>query len=163
MENGTAIGGLPRPGRAYIAAGCGDLGGIARGGSLGVDAGMSDKNLARDVMPNAERPMVATEKITGYIFCQDNEKGKHKARVLAKAFGLEFNAEDAEYLRSALAKGLASGVVIGAQESAYGLKYKVNIAITGKNGHIEDVETGWILDDGSDTPRLLTAYLRGRK
>jgi hypothetical protein len=92
-----------------------------------------------------------------------HETGRHKAKVLARAFGLEFSDADVEYLRSALSAGLASGTVVCSMASEFGTKYKVSIAITGKIGHVVDVETGWILDAGSDTPRLLTAYLSGKK
>ncbi|GAB1410283.1 hypothetical protein MASR1M90_14370 [Desulfovibrionales bacterium] len=124
---------------------------------------MSSVKLAKDVMPNVDEAIVAIEKISGYILDPDNEKGKHKAKVLASAFGLQFNEEDAEYLRSAIASGLANGTVTSESHSKHGKKYNVAIAITGKNGHSEEMTTGWIIDKGSEIPRFVTAILKGKK
>jgi len=140
------------------------VGDVARDGApgLGVVA-MSDQKLARDVMPNVDNPIPPTSKIRGYVLSFENEEGRHKARVLSAAFGLTDSDADVAYLASALVDALPRGIVARERETKWGKKFDVELAITGRNAHVENISTTWQYDHGSDRPRLVTAFLRGKR
>jgi hypothetical protein len=52
-----------------------------------------------------------------------------------------------------------SQAVIGVNDQ-YGQRFTVDMQIKGANGNIATVRTGWIIDTGSDIPRLTTLFVR---
>ena len=139
------------------------MGDVVKNPGLGLDVGMSDKNLARNVMPNVDEADISLAKVKKYVLNFESEKGKDKARVLSAAFGLTDSEEDVIYFMKALKDGLPGSTVTREFNTEWGKRFEVGIAVTGKNGHTESVHTAWQYDKGSSTPRLLTAFLEGKK
>lgn len=138
------------------------VGDVARGGTPGLGAGaMSDQKLARDVMPNADEPIIPDAKLSKYLLNPDHPRGADKARVYKAALG--FGQEDAALLSESLRTGLASGVWVKSDSVDYGVEHTVDIAITGKNGYVKTVRSRWAYDNGSEFPRLITAIVRSKK
>jgi hypothetical protein len=42
----------------------------------------------------------------------------------------------------------------------YGQRYTIDMEITGANGNVATVRTGWIIGPKSDTPRLTTLMVK---
>ena len=138
-------------------------GGCQGGGLWDSRFGMCAPMIASDVMPNTDAAIFPAEKVRGYVLNFDSETGQHKARVVAAAFGLTANEDDIKFLSLALVAALPNGVVSRVHETKWGTKFDVELVITGRNGHVEAMSTTWQYDHGSDRPRLVTAFLRGKK
>lgn len=83
--------------------------------------------------------------------------GGNKARVFESAFG--FNRSNADDLTAQIRKGVMEQPPIPGKVDQYGSRFTVDIPVTGPKGS-GLVRTGWIVDPGSVTPRLTTAYPR---
>jgi hypothetical protein len=82
-------------------------------------------------------------------------EGASKARFF-NSFG--FSEVEWESLAIALGRLAESGTVATAIESVHGQKYIIEGAIETPSGKAAMVRTVWIVDAGSDAPRLVTAY-----
>ncbi|MDD2966615.1 MAG: minor capsid protein [Desulfovibrionaceae bacterium] len=130
--------------------------------SLLAERRLPDMPLAKTIMPNADMAYVQKEKIVSYALNPEHKTGGNKARVLMAAFGL--TPDDAGEFAESIRNGLPKGNVTKQEETERGEKFTVEIPFTGKNGHTENITTGWIYDQGKQIrPRLTTAYLEGKK
>lgn len=110
-------------------------------------------------LPNCDKAVVEIAKLRDYSLNESHEVGGHKARVFRAALGL--TVADAEWLRGQI---LAAVLVLDVQESApstFGLKYVVDIPLTvGEKTAV--VRTSWIVEFGTDFPRLTSCYVKGK-
>ncbi len=110
-------------------------------------------------LPNDERAVVKLEKLTEYSLNPAHDKGGHKARVFAAALGLTI--QDAEWLRAELLRIAREGDATLTKTSMFGAHYVIDALIThGEQSAV--VRTAWIVDAGSDFPRLTSCYVRGK-
>ena len=79
-------------------------------------------------------------------------------RRLAFFAGHGFTVEDWQVLAEALRQLAANSEVVGQSTSRHGQKYVVDGPLTTPVGRAPIVRTVWIIDEGGDTPRLVTAY-----
>ena len=106
-------------------------------------------------LPNADRAVVAQEKITEYLLSPANERGRPKARYFT-SFG--FSADDWEVMANALV-GLAMQVeVTETIETVYGIQYVIIGDIESPDGRNPRIRSVWQVDYGFDHPRLISAY-----
>ena len=111
-------------------------------------------------LPNARRALVDKEKITEYLLSTTSPGGRTKARFFLR-FG--FEAKRWREFADALRALGAVYEVVRAVETVYGFRYNVEGAIRTPDGRDPGVVTVWQVDQGSDFPRLITAYPRRRK
>lgn len=114
----------------------------------------------------AERAIVAEEKLTRYALDPEHPRGRGKARVFATALG--FDRTNWEDLRQHLLAGARHlpAEPIGADE--HGVRFRVDVPVTGPNGAVTTVRTGWICavtaTGTTSPPRLVTlVVLRKRQ
>ncbi|HHW01904.1 MAG TPA: hypothetical protein GXX35_03700 [Thermoanaerobacterales bacterium] len=100
---------------------------------------------------------IPDNKILGYALNKEHPKGKDKAIALEMALG--YNKDNYKDLIKAVKDNLNNYPAIPKGESKYGKLYKVSMMITGPDGKTAKVKTGWIIDKGSDIPRLTTFYV----
>ena len=105
-------------------------------------------------LPNASVAEVADEKILGYLLAENHPGGRSKARFLK---GLGFDEADPQALREALLRIARDGQVVAEVRSRFGTKHIVDGYLQGPAGSAW-VRTVWIVDRGTITPRLVTAY-----
>ena len=106
-------------------------------------------------LPNADKAVVAQEKITEYLLSPANERGRPKARYFT-SFG--FSADDWEVMANALV-GLAMQVeVTETIETVYGIQYVIIGDIESPDGRNPRIRSVWQVDYGFDHPRLISAY-----
>jgi len=106
-------------------------------------------------LPNATSVHVAKEKITDYLLNPRHPDGAAKAAFFA---ALGFKAEAWEVLAEAL-RELAVRIPVGNKtKSPHGTKYIIDGALKTPCGKTPVVRTIWIIDQGAETPRLVTAY-----
>src|SRR5437868_15166967 len=107
-------------------------------------------------LPNAERAVVNIAKLRDYSLSPQYEPGKHKARVFKAALGL--TAGDAEWLREKILAALQSEEAVARPPSPFGVNFAVDILIE-REGRKALVRTAWIIEYGTDFPRLTSCYV----
>ena len=106
-------------------------------------------------MPNAEDAVVDRDKITSYLLNPAHPDNGGKAAFF---LALGFRSGDWQPLAAAL-RTLAGEVPVAKEmESTHGLKYILEGKIETPSGKRPTVRTIWIVDQGRDIPRLVTAY-----
>jgi len=106
-------------------------------------------------LPNAAAVEIAREKITDYLLNPQHPDGAGKAAFFA-AHG--FTVEEWQVLADALRRLAASCPVAKKVDSPHGTKYVVDGSLATPVGETPLVRTVWIVDQGADNPRLVTAY-----
>ena len=112
-------------------------------------------------LPNASRAQIPPAKLRDYALNPHHPDGSHKAHVFRAALGI--GQADWSYLSDQLLDGLASSVVSKETSDRYGTRYEVSIEVTGRNGRVLPVTTAWFVPKETDVPRLVTAYIQGKK
>ncbi len=106
-------------------------------------------------LPNAEKALVAPEKVRDYLLAPSNPRARGKAAFF-RALG--FDPGDWELLRDALLELARTGAASRGQESEFGKKFEIRATIRGPTGRQAVVNTVWIVQVGESTPRFVTAY-----
>ena len=106
---------------------------------------------------NAHLGVVEPHKIVDYLLNSAHPDNGGKAQFFES---LGFSAANPEPLISALRAVAQTGEVVESVESPHGEKYVVDGSVSSQTErrHRRIVRTVWIIDRGSDAPRLVTAY-----
>ncbi len=108
-------------------------------------------------LPNAELAIVEREKIADYMLNPAHPDNGGKAPFF---MACGFRRDDWIALADALRALALTGEVSKSLDSPHGRKYILDEEIETPAGHQAAVRTIWIVDAGSDAPRLVTAYPR---
>jgi RHS repeat-associated protein len=109
-------------------------------------------------LPNVENAQIDPRKLTEYALDPKSDVGSHKARVFKSALGYDqSNADD--LMKQIYDKLPESQATVGKLDN-YGQRYTVDLDITGANGNVATVRTGWIIGSKSDSPRLTTLMVK---
>lgn len=92
-------------------------------------------------VPNADRAIIAADKLTGYLLNVSHKRGGPKARLL-------------------LSVGYRSGNVARTHQNAYGVVYEIEAPIKTPSGRSVRFCSVWQVDTGTDVPRFITMYPR---
>jgi hypothetical protein len=106
-------------------------------------------------LPNADRAIVDSAKVRDYLLSPEHPVGRAKARFFT---ALGFAREDSPALQQALLGHAAAGEVELGDVTRYGQKYAVRGILQGPAGRSASVVSIWIVLQGEDIPRLVTAY-----
>ena len=106
-------------------------------------------------MPNADLAVVDQDKITDYLLNPAHPDNGGKAPFF---LALGFRLDGWQSLAAALRRLANTTAVTKKMESPHGLKYILDGEIETPNGRNPRVRTIWIVDEGLQTPRLVTAY-----
>ncbi len=106
-------------------------------------------------LPFRDRAYVSPSKVADYLLSQSHPVGRWKARVFRAAGFREANAPELEQALLALAR---SQDVSSVERSVHGTKYVVEGEIETPDGASLALRTVWIVEWGTQTPRLVTAY-----
>ena len=108
-----------------------------------------------NALPSYQEAVIRPEKLREYSLNPTSTVGRHKARKFRSVLG--FDQSNWELLSQSILSELPYHEAIFRQEDEHGKRYTVILPITGPNGVTAEVLTGWILEPGSDRPRLTTA------
>lgn len=108
-------------------------------------------------LPNAERAVVEISKLLDYSLNQFHEVGKHKARVFKSA--LNITSDNAEWLREVLIEIAQTHDVTSSKPSVFGVKHVIDFELR-HDGRTATVRASWIVDEGTDCPRLTSCYVK---
>ena len=104
-------------------------------------------------LPHLDQAFVETQKITDYLLSEEKSGGK-SAFFVAKGFSLA----RPEVLRQALLAHAAAHEVARLSATPHGVKYNIDGTMSMPDGRSAQVRAVWIVDTGSEAPRLVTAY-----
>jgi len=108
-------------------------------------------------LPNSHKAVVEIEKLRDYSLNSNHPVGKHKARVLRAALGITI--EDAAWLRERALEAATSSDAEGQSSSVFGDKYVID-SVLEYEGRSATVRFTWIVEFGSDFPRLTSCYVK---
>jgi hypothetical protein len=108
-------------------------------------------------LPNPHRAVVEIRKLRDYCLNVDHPVGKHKARVFKAALGL--TVQQADWLRNRALELAVTGEARSGATSAFGDTYVIDAWIA-YNGRTALVSFCWIVEFGTDFPRLTSCYIR---
>ncbi|MCE9595381.1 MAG: adhesin [Planctomycetes bacterium] len=106
-------------------------------------------------LPNAERAVIDNAKLVGYLLSSTHPVGRYKARFFLQVGYTETHATrfEADLLDHARAHSATL-----TEATAFGRKYEVRGSLLTPSGRRTDLVTVWIILDGEQVPRLITAY-----
>ena len=90
-----------------------------------------------------------------YLLSPTHPVGRSKAKYFRSK---RFNDESVETLKKALLMVAASGQVEEVVSTAYGVKYVVDGTLTSPTLSILRIRTIWVMEEGIQIPRFVTAY-----
>ncbi|MGD1703514.1 DUF6883 domain-containing protein [Dapis sp. BLCC M229] len=106
-------------------------------------------------IPNSKLAEVDVRKLRDYCLSPEHSGGKHKARLFESILGM--TANDAEELRNILLKVVDIYDAQLGRTDGYGQRYTLDFMLEWNNKSAT-VRSGWIIEHGSDIPRLTTCY-----
>jgi len=106
-------------------------------------------------LPNAERAVVPSRKITHYLLSPSHRDGQHKA-VYFHSFG--FNLEAWEELASALLNHARQHEVVETVVTPFGRNFVIEGELSTPDGRAPNVRVVWFIANGEDFATLATAY-----
>ena len=111
------------------------------------------------ILPNANKAVIPLEKLTKYSL--DFNKDPNKA--VAFRLGLGYTKKNAEELVAIILENINRFETLSKGNNGYGEVYETVIRITGENGKHANVLTSWIIENGTDFPRLTNAYVTKKR
>jgi uncharacterized protein DUF6883 len=108
-------------------------------------------------LPNSEKAFVDISKLRDYSLNLGHESGRHKARVFRAALGLTL--DDAEWLRDHVLKLARESNAVEVEPSPFGNKYVIDAEV-GRNQPATIVRMVWIIENGTNFPRLVSYYVK---
>lgn len=106
-------------------------------------------------IPNAEHAVADIRKLRDYCLDSTHDDGKHKARLFVAALGM--TRDDAEELRAALLQTVKTHEAKLGRRDRYGQRYSVDFLLEWR-GKRALIRSSWIIEHGSDIPRLTSCY-----
>ena len=108
-------------------------------------------------LPNPHKAVVEIEKLRDYSLNLNHPVGGHKARVFRAALGLTL--PHAAWLRERALEIAVTGEAVPGSPSVFGDKYVIDAWINHK-GVTALIRFCWIIEFGTDFPRLTNCYVR---
>jgi hypothetical protein len=106
-------------------------------------------------LPNAERAVVPSRKITHYLLSTAHRDGQHKAEFFYR-FG--FTIEAWEALALALLNHALQHEVVEIMPTPFGRNFVVEGVLTAPDGRLPKVRVVWFIAKNAETATLATAY-----
>lgn len=105
-------------------------------------------------IPNAACARIPREKLQDYILSESHAVGRFKAEFFRS---LGYGRNDWRALQEEMFS-LLENEAVETERNEYGQKYEVRGTIQGPSGKWAEVVSAWIILDGEDFPRFITAY-----
>ena len=106
-------------------------------------------------LPYAGQAVVHPNKVSDYLLSLAHPEGRAKARFFL-SYG--FSVGDSEKLLLALLRHALSNEASLSKENKFGRIYLIEGPLVTPDGRNPLLRSVWILETGSNTPRLITAY-----
>ncbi len=109
-------------------------------------------------LPNADKAVIDSEKIRGYVLSPTHPVGRFKSAVFVR-FG--YSAEEWAEFEGSLRTLIMSEDVATVEETPHGRKYVVVGAVETPSGKLLELVTVWVILKKQSIPRFVTAYPGG--
>jgi len=106
-------------------------------------------------LPNIERAVVPSRKITHYLLSSTHRDGQHKAEFF-RSFG--FKLESWETLASALLNHARTHEIVESVPTPFGRNFVIEGALPSPDGRAPRVRAVWFIANGEEIATLATAY-----
>ena len=106
-------------------------------------------------LPNAERAVVPSRKITHYLLSAGHRDGQHKAAFF-RSFGFKLDAW--ETLASALLNHVRTHEVTEVVSTPFGQNFVVEGPLAAPDGRTPEVRAVWFIANREEIATLATAY-----
>jgi hypothetical protein len=108
-----------------------------------------------NIILNAKNAVVDIRKIRDYCLNLNHDEGKHKARLFSSILGM--TSADAENLRQILLEIVELQAAKPGRCDEFGQRYTIDFKLEWQ-GKSANVRSGWIIEHGSNIPKLTTCY-----
>ncbi len=106
-------------------------------------------------LPNADKAVMPSDKIIGYLLSLTHPDGRDKA-IFFMSFG--FIPEKPEQLENALLQQALSQEVVKSVPNVFGVRYVLEGQLETPDGRSPLVRSVWFIEKDDEIPRLVTAY-----
>jgi hypothetical protein len=106
-------------------------------------------------IPNADKAILAPEKLRDYLLNPAHRRGSPKARLM---LALGYRRDQWEVLETALRMQHLTADFDSTTENPFGQRFGVVAPITTPGGRVVIFCSVWQIDKGTDVPRLITMY-----
>ena len=108
-------------------------------------------------IPNADKAIIAPEKLRDYLLNPAHRRGSAKARMLHSC---GYRTDAWHVLEADLRTQHLTADVAVVKTNVYGRRYEIRAPLVTPSGQRVVFQTVWQIDNGTDVPRLLTMYPR---
>jgi uncharacterized protein DUF6883 len=108
-------------------------------------------------IPNADKAIIAPEKLRAYLLNPAHRRGSAKARFL---LGCGYRAEAWHILEADLRSQHLTAEIALSKENFYGRRFEIRAPLATPSGRRIVFQSIWQIDDGTDVPRLIAMYPR---
>ena len=106
-------------------------------------------------IPNADKAVIAKDKLSDYLLNPAHRRGGSKARLL---LSMGYIGDDWQRLETDLRVHHLAAEVDCETDSDYGKRYEIVAPLPGASGSHVLFRSIWQIDTGTDFPRLITMY-----
>jgi hypothetical protein len=106
-------------------------------------------------IPNADKAVIAADKLRNYLLNVAHRRGGSKARLLV---AMGYRADDWQRLEADLRTHHVPAEVDCETDNEYGKRYEIVAPLPGTRGQPGVFRSVWQIDTGTDFPRLITMY-----
>ncbi|MCL2755271.1 MAG: hypothetical protein FWD35_06125 [Oscillospiraceae bacterium] len=110
-------------------------------------------------LPNVDKAVIPIEKLLNYSL--DFDKDPNKA--LAFMLSLGYVKANAKKVIENILQNIENYNAVYKGHNGYGEIYEAIITLTGENRKTANVLTAWIIENGTDFPRLINVYVTNKK
>jgi hypothetical protein len=108
-------------------------------------------------IPNADKAVIAAEKLRDYVLNPAHRKGASKARML---LACGYRADAWHVLEADLRTQHLTAEVALIKDNQYGERFEIHAPLMTPSKRIITVHSIWQIDRGTHVPRLITMYPR---
>jgi hypothetical protein len=108
-------------------------------------------------LPNAGDVEINVRKMTDYCLNPEHPRGKHKAKVFRRTFGI--TSEDSQELINQIKNKILETECEKGELDEYGQRFTVDVEIE-INKSKAVVRTGWIIKQNETRPVFMTCYVK---
>lgn len=109
-------------------------------------------------LPNADRAVIKGTKLFDYLLSNSHPVGRFKAKFFAN---LGYSQENWQRFETDLRNQHLTRPATLVGTTGHGRKYEIRAILNGPNGRASEVVSAWIIRNGEDVPRFVTAYPGG--
>ena len=109
------------------------------------------------MLPNYQHAFIDPSKVRDYLLSPSHPIGRFKASVFS---ALGYTQENWQQLRDDLFRLAQTGIVSPGQPSSFGQTFEVGGNLVGPSGRTGPFITVWMVRNGEDIPRFVTAFPR---